>query len=257
MTISIRLALAATFLLGGLLAACQPATLNLAGRTFLSVGISENGVAKALVPGTRIRLDFKDGAITANVGCNTMSGEFRMDNGRLVLGQMATTAMGCDAARSAQDTWLSGVLGAKPQLVLVGDELSIDAGASVLVLKDRRVVEPDLAITGPTWTVDSIFSGETVTSVPEGAVATLVFHADGTLEVNTGCNTGTATWAAVGAGIDVGPIGLTKRACAGAAGELERAVLLTLGSGRTIAAAIESNQLILRDGGAGLGLRGS
>jgi heat shock protein HslJ len=209
------------------------------------------------VPGTRIRLDFKDGGITARIGCNTMSGEFRMDGGRLVLGQLATTAMGCDAARSAQDAWLSTVLGARPAITLVGDQLTIDGGGAVIQLTDRRIVEPDLTITGPTWIVDSIFSGETVSSVPQGAVATLVFHADGTLEVDTGCNTGQGRWQPVGAGIDVSDLGLTKKGCAGAAGELERAVILALGGEGTIAAAIQGNQLILRGGGGGIGLRGS
>jgi hypothetical protein len=44
-------------------------------------------------------------------------------------------------------------------------------------------------------------------------------------------------------------------ACAGAAGALESAVVGTLGAG-TIVAAIEANQLVLRAGAGGLGLRG-
>jgi len=256
MTTHLRLALAATLLLGGLVAACQTTSPSLAGRTFLSGGITENGAAKVLAPGTRIRLDFKDGGITANVGCNTMGGEFRMDNGRLVVGQMSSTAMGCDAARSAQDGWLSAVLGAKPALTLVGDQLTIDGGGSVIQLTDRRIVEPDLTLTGSTWTVESIYSGETVSNVPQGAVARLVFNTDGTLDVDTGCNTGTARWAAVGAGIEVSALGLTKKGCMGDTANLEAAIVATLGAG-SIAAAIESNQLILRAGGGGLGLRGS
>jgi heat shock protein HslJ len=251
-----RLAVAATILSTVALGACQPAAQpSLAGRTFLSVGITENGAPKALVDGTRIRLDFKDGSISANAGCNQIGGEFQLQNGILVLGALSQTEMGCDPARMAQDTWLVGVLGSKPRLTLAGDQLSIDAGSVVIHLADRRVVEPDLAITGPTWTVDSIYSGESVSSVPDGAVATLVFHADGTLDVNAGCNQGSARWAAVGTGIEVSALGLTKKACPGAAGELESAVVATLRAG-TIAADIEADRLILRAGAAGIGLRG-
>lgn len=255
MTIRIRLALALALVAGGLFAACQASAPSLEGRTFLSVGITENGAPKALVAGTRIRLDFRDGSLGANAGCNSMGGEYRLDGGRLVVDSLFTTEMACDEPRMAQDTWLTNVLGAKPRLVLVGDQLTIDGGAVVLVLRDRRVVEPDLAITGPTWTVESILSGNAVSSVPQGAIATLVFHADGTLDVDTGCNTGSGRWKAVGTGIEVSDVALTKKGCIGPAGELESAVIATLGAG-TIAAAIEADQLILRAGAGGLGLRG-
>ena len=57
-------------------------------------------------------------------------------------------------------------------------------------LLDREVAEPDLNIVGPTWTVESIIHGDAVSSVPAGAIATLVFKADGTIDVNAGCNRG-------------------------------------------------------------------
>ena len=251
----LRLTLLAVCLGGMLLAACQASGPAMAGRAFLSVNVAENGAPKALVAGTRIRLDFQADALSANAGCNTMGGTYRLDGGRLVVGDLAMTEMGCQPELMAQDTWLAGVLGAKPQVVLVGDELTIDAGTAVIVLKDRRVVQPDLAITGPTWTVESLFTGDAVSSVPAGAVATLVFHADGTLDVDDGCNTGGAHWAPVGTGIEVSDLVLTKKACSGAAAELESAVVGTLREG-TIAASIEADQLILRAGASGLGLRG-
>lgn len=253
MTNPIRLALSATLV--ALLAACQAASPQLPGRTFLSVGIAENGAPRALVAGTRIRLEFKDGGISVNGGCNSMAGDYQLSGGRLILGATATTDMACDPARMAQDDWLLAVLGARPALTLAGNDLTIDAGSVVLQLTDRRVVEPDLQLIGPTWTVDSIFSADAVSSIPEGAVATLVFRADGTLDVNTACNQGSARWKAVGTGIEVSGLGLTKKGCAGAAGELESAVVSTLNAG-TLAAAIEANELLLRAGAVGLGLRG-
>jgi len=207
-----------------------------------------------LVAGTQIRLEFKDGGFNANAGCNSMGGEYRLDGSVLIVGNKFTTEMACDEPRMAQDNWLLEVLGSKPLVSLVGDQLTIAGGSVVIQLKDRRIVEPDAALVGPSWTVDSIFSGDTVSSLPQDAVATLVFHADGTLEVDTSCNTGQGQWKAVGQGIEVSGLGLTKRFCMGANGELEAAVVATLGAG-TIAAAIEADQLILRAGANGLGLR--
>lgn len=246
------------FLLAGLFiavlaAGCQASAPGLAGRTFLSVGITESGAPKVLVAGTRIRLDFKEGAISANIGCNQMGGEFHMEGGRFVVGQLSSTEMGCDPLLAAQDTWLMQLLGSKPALTLVGDNLTIDGGSVVVHLTDRRVVEPDQALVGPTWTVDSILNGEAVSSVPAGAVATIVFHADGTLDVNDGCNTGGARWTTVASGISVTDLVLTKKACTGGAADLESAVVGTLRGG-AIAAAIQANQLILRAGPNGIGL---
>lgn len=256
MTIHLRRAVAAAVLAAGALAACQAAPTSLVGRTFLSVATTENGAPKPLVAGTRIRLAFTNEGISAQAGCNSMGGDYGLENGRLVVGAMYTTEMACDEPRMAQDEWLTRVLGSKPGLTLVGDQLTIDGGGVVIQLTDRRIVEPDAALVGPTWTVDSIFSGDSVSSVPEGAVATLVFHADGSLDVNAGCNQGSARWKAVGTGIEVTNLGLTKMACEGTAGELENAVVATLRAG-TVAAAIESDQLVLRAGAGGLGLRAS
>jgi heat shock protein HslJ len=251
----LRLALAAALVAGGLLAACQAAASpSLVGRTFLSVGITENGAPKALVAGTRIRLEFGDGSFNAHAGCNSMGGEYRLDGGVLIVTDVFTTEMACQPPLMAQDQWLIEVLGSKPSVTLAGDQLAISGGGVLIQLMDRRVVDPDRAITGPTWTVDSIFSGDAVSSVPQGAVATLVFHEDGTLDVETSCNTGQGRWKAVGQGIEVTGLGLTKRGCIGPNGDLEAAVVATLGAG-TIAAAIEADQLILRAGANGLGLR--
>jgi len=232
---------------------CQATSPNLAGRTFLSVAITDNGAPKVLVAGTRVRLDFKDGAISANVGCNQMGGEFHLDGGRLILGDIASTAMGCDPLLAAQDTWLMQVLGSKPGVTLVGDNLTIDAGSVVVQLADRPIADPDLALVGPTWTVDTIFTNEVAASVPGGAVATLVFPADGTVDVDDGCNTGGARWTPVASGISVTDLVLTKKACPGAAADLEAAVVTTLRGG-AIAATIQGRTLTLRAGANGIGL---
>jgi heat shock protein HslJ len=72
--------------------------------------------------------------------------------------------------------------------------------------------------------------------------------------MSPGCNQGSATWAAVGGGIRITDLGLTKMACPGAAGELEAAVVAVLSAG-TIAATIESDLLTLQAGARGLQLR--
>jgi len=89
--------------------------------------------------------------------------------------------------------------------------------------------------------------------VPAGATATLVFNADGTVDVNPGCNHGRGSWTRDGTGIAFKDVVLTKMACADPAGSLENAVLAVLNQG-AVQASIRANVLTLQAGGHGLQL---
>ena len=183
-----------------------------------------------------------------------MGGEYRVDGGRLTVDSLAMTDMGCDADRMAQDQWLATFLGSKPVMRLSGSELVLEAGSTGIRLLDRTLAEPDKPLVGPTWTVTSLIDNEAVSSVPAGATATLVFGADGGLTVQTGCNDGHGTWKAVGGGIEVSALAMTKKACIGPGAQLEDAVVGVLGSG-TVAASIRADMLTLRSDGKGLQLQ--
>jgi heat shock protein HslJ len=238
------------------LAGCSTAAPNLDGREFLSVEVSEGGAPKVLVAGTRISLRFDQRDLGANAGCNGLGGTYTIELGRLVYEPGGQTLMGCEPPLEAQDGWLIAFLDSDPMIVLAGNELLLTSGAISMRLLDREVAEPDLNISGPTWTVESIIDGDTVSSVPEGATATILFKADGTVEVDAGCNRGSGTWRLDGAGIRVESLALTKMACQGPGAQLEGAVLRVLDAA-SIQAQIESNVLTLVGGDAGLQLRGT
>jgi heat shock protein HslJ len=250
-----RLAIGAILTVLGSLAACSPAAgPQLADRAFLSIAVTDGGAPRALVAGTRIRIDFNDGNLSASAGCNSMGGPFRVDGGRLITDALAMTEMGCDAERDAQDQWLGQLLGSRPAVRLAGDELTLESGQVVVRLRDRRIVEPDVAIAGPTWTVVSLISGDSVSSIPAGVTATVSFGANGAVSVNAGCNQGGGSWEPVAGGIEISALGMTKKACDGAAGQLEAAVMAVLGAG-TMNAAIDSTMLTLQAGAQGLQLQ--
>jgi heat shock protein HslJ len=225
-------------------------------RTFLSVAVTEGGAARPLAAGTRIQLSFQENELSANAGCNAMGGTYHMEGSRLVFESGSMTAMACDADRDKQDQWLAAFLESKPTLTLAGNDLTMANETTVIRLLDREVADPDVAIVGPTWTLETIITGGTASSVPQGVTATLLFMPDGTLNVETGCNTGAAQWKAVGAGIEVNDLVLTKKACAGPEGQVEGAVVGVLRAG-TIVAGIDAKLLTLQAGGAGLQYRAS
>jgi heat shock protein HslJ len=251
--VTVALAFAATLAVTACAAAAAP---QLAGKEYVAAKVTDGGQDRPLVPGTKLRLNFSASDIGASAGCNHLNGTYRIDGGRLIVANLGTTDMGCDPDLMAQDQWLSEVLGAGPAVSLVANDLVIEAGSVRITLVDREVAEPDAKLVGPTWTVESIITGDAVSSVPAEPVATLVFKDDGTLEVNAGCNRGSGTWEAVAGGIEVGPLMLTKMACEKDGASLESAVLGVLEAG-TIAAQIDSSLMTLQAGNQGLMLRAS
>lgn len=187
----------------------------LRGQTFLSTGITVGGTAKPLVDGTEVTLEFTDdGRLIARAGCNIMQGPVSVGDGKLVVdGGLATTEMGCDAPRHQQDEWLAGVLGSTPTWRLTDSELVVTSGDTVLTLGERSVVEPPQPLEGPTWTVDTLLSGETASSTTAGTTpATLTFES-GQVKVFTGCNEGSAPYTVTGDTIEFGALVLTRKAC--------------------------------------------
>jgi heat shock protein HslJ len=225
------------------------------GHDFLSTSVTEDGADRPLVDGTRIRISFDDGQLGASAGCNTLGGAYRLEGGVLVFEGGGMTEMGCDEPRHAQDDWLTAFLGSGPTIVQSGTDLTLSADGTVITLQDSEVVEPDLPLTGTTWTVDSIIAGEAVSSVPGGAVATITFGDDGSVEVNTGCNQGAGRFEVSGETLHFVDVAVTEMACDGPGGQLEAAVLPVLGADG-LTWAIDAGTLTLMAGDNGLGLRG-
>jgi heat shock protein HslJ len=106
------------------------------GRTFLSASVDGHD----LVADTVIALTFTADSISANAGCNTMSGSYTLDDGTLTVApNMAQTAMACDADLMAQDTWLAGFLIAGADATFTNDVLTLDHDGTKIVLGDSEM----------------------------------------------------------------------------------------------------------------------
>ena len=191
----------------------------------------------------------------ANAGCNTIHVPVDLGDGKLLIeGGVLMTAKGCAAKYATQDTWLAGFFGSGPSWRLDGDELVLTSRATEMVLLDRTVAEPDRPIEGTRWQLETIFTGETASSVPAGVDAHLTF-ADGRVTGSTGCNTleGPATVSADE--VTFGPLTMTRKACPDDQGSVERAMVTVLQG--TVPFAIISDELTLNPGADhALGLRG-
>jgi heat shock protein HslJ len=256
--LNVRLA-AALLLMALIAAACgggeSRAASALRGRTFLSGSVTFGGNPRPLVTGTQIRMTFwSDGRITASAGCNILSGTVRIEPDRLVVDDLGSTEMGCDAERHSQDEWLASVLTAKPAYVLDDARLQLRSNDTVLELLDREVADPDRPLLHTIWAVDGLIDGSMASSIPAGTSATMVFD-DDTIDVTiTSCNQISGTVKVASTTMDVGHLVTTDMACAGPAATLETAIVAELDG--KIAYAIEAATLRLtRSNGKGLTLR--
>ena len=143
----------------------------------------------------------------------------------------------------------------RPALTLAGNDLKLTSPAASITLLDREVADPDRPLVGPIWTVVSVISGDAVSSVMEGVVATITFQADGQVGFNTGCNAGGGRFSATADALRFSELVMTEMACPGPAGEMEAAFLRVL-SAETVSYRIEAASLELMVGASGLQLVG-
>jgi heat shock protein HslJ len=208
----------------------DPTQLDVEGQTFVGDTVTVDGEPSPLVTGTTLRLSFQDGSIGASAGCNSMSGGATWSDGVLVIdgNALATTEMGCDPALMDQDTWFANLLTSHPTLARDGDALTITSDKTAIVLSDEGAVTPNLSLSGPQWKLESIGSGDAVSSVPAGASASVIFRASGDLRANLGCNLGQGTYSVDGDELTFGPLDSTQRACERPASDVEDAMVSVL-----------------------------
>lgn len=253
-------AVASALVLGGLsmLAGCGQSGVAgsarlPAGRTFVSTSVTDGGHQRPLVRATKISLTFQAGTVSANAGCNTISGAARLEAGRLVVGALATTAIGCPQPLADQDTWLADFLTSRPALTVQGSILTLHGTTVVITLIDRKVAEPDRPLAGTHWVADTVIDRNTASSVPPAITADLILTTDGHVSGTTGCRGFAGSYTATATTVTFSRLGTGKRSCASDTVQMDRAVLAALTG--TVTYRIDADRLTLTAAsGAGLGL---
>jgi heat shock protein HslJ len=176
--------------------------------TFLSTSVT----GYTLAPGTRITVTFDEaGTLSANAGCNHLSGDFTVEGSTLIVGEgLAMTEMGCDQARQDQDQWLANVLTDRPTLAVNDDSVTITSPGATLTLQNREVADPDWPLVGTKWQVDTVVSGDTAGSMPSEVPVVITFADDGTLTVSNGCAGLAGSYEVAGDEITFGELAATK-----------------------------------------------
>jgi heat shock protein HslJ len=219
---------------------------DLDGRGFVSSQVE----GYELVEGSEIRLTFGDW-LAASGGCNFLDFNWTLDGDRLVIGDWTGTEMACEPATLMnQDDWLASFLTAGPAVTVEGDTLTLTGDSATITLIDDEVAEPDRQLEGTPWELTDLINAPAAAFVAGRPAPTLSFNA-GEVAIDTGCNTGGATYEAGDGTLSLGPIRLTRMACTDPdAGAREAAVLAVLEGTSTYE--IEGDVVTITKGDTGL-----
>jgi len=124
-----------------LMTACAPAaTFDLHGTTWMLV--SYGSTATPVVKNTDAALTFaKDGKVSGNVGCNSISGEYSLVGDQITFGPLASTLMACSDELMRQEGAVFNVLTGSVKFKAEAGILTIFSSANAPVLTFTQVMK--------------------------------------------------------------------------------------------------------------------
>lgn len=122
------------------LAACSPgaaSTQSIEGSWSL-VSFGPASSQMPTLPDVETSIEFKEGQMSGNVGCNGFGGEYEVDGSTVTFGPVVSTMMYCEAV-AEQESGTLAVFQEEATFVLDSDMLTITSadGASVIVLERK------------------------------------------------------------------------------------------------------------------------
>lgn len=199
--------------------------------------------------GTTVTMEFgSDGKITGSAGCNHYFADYTLKGTTITIGQAGSTEMYCIAPGvMEQESAYLAALGRAVSVTAAHDRLSFTDAKGTAILSFTKIVPPAPApLTGTNWTLDSLYTGDSVSSVITGTTITAVFGEDGRVTGSAGCNNYFASYTATGKSLSVSSTGSTKMNCPGQGIMLQEGSYLT-SLGKTATFTISGNRLSLAD----------
>lgn len=92
-----------------------------------------DGAAPAIPDKAMVRFD--EDRLAANVGCNGIGGDYRVEGGRLVAGPLMATRMFCEGPVWQQEEAVNALLSAAPEIQRKGSTMRLVSGGHALDLE--------------------------------------------------------------------------------------------------------------------------
>lgn len=193
-----------------------PADLRLNGTRWTLTGYVADGTPRQVVHGSAVTLVFgDDGRISGSAGCNHYFAGYGMKGTAITIGPAGSTEMYCsaDGVMDQESAYLS-LLQKAASVTAGNDSLTVADAKGTTILTFARIIPPaPEPLIGTNWTLDSVYSGDAVSSVIAGTTITAVFGEDGSITGSAGCNRYFASYNMTGTSLSIGSAGSTKMYC--------------------------------------------
>ncbi|HMT03950.1 MAG TPA: META domain-containing protein [Solirubrobacterales bacterium] len=197
-----------------------PATLKDLNGEFISVSIE----GMELPENSRVRMNFEGRRIGMQIACNSIGGDFQLDNGRIKVRKLGTTLRACRGEAGEADEWIEAFMTAGPEAGMDGDRLVLTGPDATLILQREDQTRPSLI--GNEWTLNSIVSGQAASSLPTGVKPPTITFTGESAALFTGCKRGLVRVRISDGGfIHFGEFKAGGRRCGPAANQIESQVL--------------------------------
>lgn len=233
-----------------LLPGAENAALN--GEWQMRSGANQ-GAAIPIPADRRITLKIDGTQVGGSAACNIYGGTLEINGTTIKISALSMTEMACqDDVMAAEAAYLAAL----PRVTTATrDQDSLVLTGPDVELRFARVQPvPNANLVGPLWTLDSLISGEVVSSVI-GDKAILQLNANGTLAASTGCRDLTGHYTVSGSKVQVTLDPYDLIACADPLGAQDTQVLRVFGAVDGFTFAIQGNSMTLTAGELGLGYR--
>lgn len=169
------------------------------------------GTAIPIVPDADITLLVEGSSVSGRSACNQYGGEVVVRDGVVQFGDLYMTEMACAEPIMASEAAYHAALAKVRSAARDGDSLTL-SGPGVELVFGAVAPAPTAALVGTPWILDSIISGDAVSSVM-GDPAELLLVPDGSLSGTTGCRAFTARYTATERDLVVSDLVLDAVAC--------------------------------------------
>ncbi len=190
-----------------------------------------SGTATQVPAGTRVDANFAGGKVSGFAGCNVYNATATVSGATIKIGPAATTAMACDADKTALEQAYLANLANAATFTATSDALTMfdSSGKSILVYA-AGAANP---LEG-SWDVTGYNNGkQAVVSPVADSKLTAIFTAD-QVSGSAGCNEYSGGYTLDGTTLKIGPLASTMRACSDeAVNEQEQQFLAALQNSTT------------------------
>jgi len=226
-----------------------PSGLHLNGTGWTLTEYVSGGRSVQTLNGTTITMVFGgEGRITGSAGCNHYFASYDTKGTTITIGQAGSTLMYCtgEGVMEQESAYLA-LLNKAASVSSVNDRLTLADAQGRTILSFVRIVMPDPEpLVGTTWTLDSLYTADAVSSVLAGTNITAVFGEDGRVSGSAGCNNYFGSYTVTDSSLLISSVGSTKMNCPGT-GIMQQENNFLESLGRTAKFTISGNRLSLED----------